>query len=269
MANSEEVRAHYEFEKTLASKLKQASKTERGKLYAALYDELFQRIPNLKKHASSKESIRYAKAQLKFLKSYLTKDTILLEIGPGNCSLAVEASKIVSKVVLIDVSKEITGDTKLPENCKLTLSDGSSIPVPPEYVNVVFSNQVMEHLHPEDALVQLQNIWNALIPGGVYLCVTPNRLSGPYDISRGFDEIATCFHLKEYLNSELANLFKNAGFRKIRARVGAKGYYLHVPIFFISIIEKSLAVFPFKVRQRLAGAIPFKWLLGIKLIAFK
>lgn len=264
-----QVRKHYEFEKSLALKLRQASKSERVKLYSSLYDELFQSMPHLKKDSNSAASIRYAKAQLKFLERYLTKDTTLLEIGPGNCALAMEASKIVSKVILIDVSKEITGDTLLPENCNLIISDGSSIPVLPETINLVFSNQLMEHLHPDDAVTQLKNILIALVPGGAYLCVTPNRLSGPYDVSRGFDETATGFHLKEYTNSELRQMFKDAGFRKTRARIGGKGYYLHIPVPFLTIIEKLLDLFPFRIRQKVSGAIPFRWLLGIKMIGFK
>ena len=63
----------------------------------------------------------------------------------------------------------------------------------------------MEHLHPDDALEQLQNIYSALVPGGIYLCITPNRLSGPQDVSRDFDMVATGFHLKEYTISELSN----------------------------------------------------------------
>lgn len=61
----------------------------------------------------------------------------------------------------------------------------------------------MEHLHPDDAYEQLQEIYNALIPGGIYICITPNRLSGPHDVSQYFDSIATGFHPKEYTTVEM------------------------------------------------------------------
>ena len=51
-------------------------------------------------------------------------------------------------------------------------------------IDVVYSHQLMEHLHEEDAIDQLQSIYNALRPGGKYICITPNKVLGPWDISR-------------------------------------------------------------------------------------
>ena len=41
---------------------------------------------------------------------------------------------------------------------------------------------------------------------GVYICITPNRVSGPHDVSRGFDEVATGFHMHEYTGREIRPL---------------------------------------------------------------
>ena len=71
---------------------------------------------------------------------------------------------------------------------------------------------------------QLKNIYQALAPGGSYLCFTPNRLSGPHDISKYFDEVATGFHLREYTNTELVAIFKKTGFSEIMVYMGFKGY---------------------------------------------
>jgi hypothetical protein len=56
----------------------------------------------------------------------------------------------------------------------------------------------MEHLHPEDALEQLQKIRRTLARGGVYVCITPNRVNGPHDVSGLFDDEARGLHLREY-----------------------------------------------------------------------
>src|SRR3712207_8321428 len=61
----------------------------------------------------------------------------------------------------------------------------------------LFRSQLMEHLHPEDAAEQLANIARALAPGGVYVCVTPNRLYGPSDISMYFDDVRSEEHTSE------------------------------------------------------------------------
>jgi len=46
------------------------------------------------------------------------------------------------------------------------------VPVPASTVDLAYSNQVMEHLHVEDGLEQVRNIYNALVPGGAFVCVT-------------------------------------------------------------------------------------------------
>jgi predicted SAM-dependent methyltransferase len=120
------------------------------------------------------------------------------------------------------------------------LSDGVSVPVPPGSVNVAYSYQLMEHLHPEDAFEQLENIYAALAPGGLYICITPNRLSGPHDISYYFDNEATGFHLKEYTTWELSRLFKRAGFSQTSAYVGFRDKRAGVPPFSVGFCEAVL-----------------------------
>ncbi len=94
-----------------------------------------------------------------------------MEIGPGDCKISIEVAGLVKKVIAIDVSSEITKQIKTPDNFSLILSDGSSIPVAENSVDVAYSNQLMEHLHPDDAMKQLKNIVRALAPGGIYLCL--------------------------------------------------------------------------------------------------
>ena len=46
------------------------------------------------------------------------------------------------------------------------LSDGCSVPVPHDSVTLAYSFQVMEHIHPDDALEQLRNLFAVIAPGG-------------------------------------------------------------------------------------------------------
>ena len=117
--------------------------------------------------------------------------------------MSLEMARLVKQVYAIDVSKEMTKGLVFPANFHLILSDGIGIPVPANSIDVAYSNNLVEHLHPDDAVEQLRNIHQALAPGGVYICVTPNRLKGPHDVSKYFDTVATGFHLKEYTVSEL------------------------------------------------------------------
>ena len=132
---------------------------------------------------------------------------------------------------------------------------------------MAFSNQLMEHLHPDDALEQLTQIIAALAPGGRYLCVTPNRLNGPHDVSRGFDTTATGLHLHEYTVRELAGIMKKAGFRRVQAYFTSG--HLCISTAPAIALEGALACLPRSLQWTLASTRPLSKALGIKLIATK
>lgn len=268
----EQLREHYVIEKELAGRLRNASREERRYLYSALYDELYRRVPHhpqLTRKLDSRVRTEAVSTQMKLLGRFLKPEFTFLEVGPGDCKLAFEIAKFVKKVCAVDVSEEVTKGLSHPKNFELIISDGCSIPVTDNSVNVAYSHQLMEHLHPDDALEQLRNIYNALIPGGVYLCITPNRLSGPHDISGYFDEVATGFHLKEYTATELVSIFKTAGFSTVSAVLGVKGFQLRLPLFLVIWIESVLTTLPCSLSKRISRWLPIRLLLGIQLIAQK
>lgn len=268
----DEIRAHYEIEKRLAHRLRFSTSEERQTLYTSLYDELFKSVPThpqLTIKSSTEESAGKVAYEMRHLHSFLNEGTTFLEIGPGDCALSFEVTKLVKTVYAIDVSEEITKDLFHPPNFKLILSDGASIPVPAGTVDVAYSNQLMEHLHPDDALKQLHNIHNALAPKGIYMCLTPNRLNGPHDISSDFDTVATGFHLKEYTVTELYHLFQTAGFSKMRIFVPLKNIRIFLPVFPARLCEKMLNVLPYPLRKSLASVWPVAKLLGISMVGTK
>ncbi|MDP9179471.1 MAG: class I SAM-dependent methyltransferase, partial [Gemmatimonadota bacterium] len=151
-----------------------------------MYDELFRLVPEhpqLVRKRSPKQARNVIAAQIRFLEPYLRSSSTFLELGAGDCALSREVSKRVKQVFALDVSRTITAAIDPPDNMTVIICDGCTIPLPPETVDVAYSNQLLEHLHPDDAVEQLRSVRSVLKPGGTYLCVTPNRLSGPHDIS--------------------------------------------------------------------------------------
>ncbi len=259
--NLEQIKEHYELEKSLASRLLNSTKQERQHLYTALYDELFTKIsfhPQLSVKADPSAAAWIVAQRMQLIEGFLNPDLIFLEIGPGDCTLSLEITKHVKKVYALDVSNEITKNLAMPDNFELIISDGCSVPLPDNSVDVAYSHQLMEHLHPDDAIEQLQAICHALIPGGTYICITPNKLSGPHDVSQHFDEVATGFHLKEYLLSELYQLFRSAGFSKVSLYKSYKTTHIHIPLSGITMplfiaLESVLKVLPFPLRRKIAS----------------
>jgi ubiquinone/menaquinone biosynthesis C-methylase UbiE len=264
----EQIKEHYEIEKVLANRLKLSNREERRCLYSSVYNEMFRKVP-LHPQLTRKKNFIVTKlnvfCQMLFLKRFLKKNMIFAEIGAGDCSLSFAVCKNVKKVYAVDVSEEITKNSLPPENFQLILSDGQTIPLPDDSVHVVYSNQLMEHLHPDDAIEQLHNVKNVLTTGGKYICMTPNRINGPHDISKYFEKEASGFHLKEYTFAELNHLFKKIGFISVFGYIGAKVIYVKTPIFLILKFERLIKLLPHSIKRY---AI-FKPFLSIKIVGIK
>lgn len=268
----ERIAYHYHIEKELADRLRRASRTERSHLYSQVYDELFRRVrdhPMLVRRQTNKTAENTDGQLLRLVLPFLTRDTVFLEIGPGDCNLAIAVCSHVKRVYAVDVSREITKGVTPPDNFTLLTSDGRSVPVPTNSITLAFSNQLIEHLHPEDAREQTANVLNALKPGGAYICLTPNRLAGPHDISRYFDETATGLHLKEYTTSDLTDHFRQIGFSRVRAMVRVKGFRFLVPTQMVIAIEKTIAILPPRIQKPFARTRLIGALIDVCLVATK
>lgn len=224
----EQVREIYELEKRLADQLRNANKDERRALYGTLYDEYYRALPLHPHHTISSDNSGRLLFQMSMLDKLLNVGTRFLEIGAGNGSLSRAVAVRVKKVFSLDVTKQFEAKDD-PENLEHVTFDGIEIPLPLESIDVVFSDQLIEHLHPEDALIQFNSVMSVLKPGGCYVCVTPNRITGPHDISRFYDNIPRGFHMKEYSSTELIDVFLHSGFSKASAYVCIRGEYRRLP----------------------------------------
>ncbi len=268
----EQLWEQYLIEKDLAMMLRRATKAERGKLYSVVYEELFRRVahhPQLTNKVSPAQRARHISPQTALLRPWLTPQTTFLEVGAGDCALSLALAEKVAHVYALDVSAAITQTATRPENFTLVLSDGTSIPVPEGHITVAYSNQLMEHLHPDDALDQLANIYRALAPDGVYICLTPNRLTGPHDISRYFDTVATGFHLKEYTCTELIAMFRHVGFRTVHQCLRKGSTHVRVPGPLARCAEWTIERLPPRLQKRASTTRLVRGLVEICLIARK
>ena len=267
-----QIKEHYDIEVELASRLMSAPKAKRAGLYTQLYDELFSRVPyhpGLARKSSPAGRIGAANQSLPFVERFLRPDSAYLEVGPGDCQLAFEVAKRVRSVYAVDVSTEVTRRSDTPSNFELIISDGTSVDVPEESIDIAFSDQLMEHLHPDDAEEQLRQIYRALKPGGYYLCVTPHRFLGPADVSRFFNESPKGFHLKEYTHSELRTLFRAAGFRRMQVPIEAKSMMLKISQFPSLITERLLDNLEHGKRRSLCSGRLIGRLISLRVIARK
>ncbi len=249
----ERLRAHYELERELADRLRTSTRDERRTLYTDVYEELFTRLPDHPQNMGKRDPVqrRTEVARLAALvRDHLCTGGTFMEIGAGDCELSFEIARDAGHVYAIEVSETIAAALTRPSNFELLITDGCTVPVPPESVDVAFSDQLMEHLHPDDAEEQVRGIFRALAPGGVYICLTPNRLIGPGDISAFFDDDATGFHLREYTTTDLDQLFRMAGFARVRVVARRRNLRLTVPAAPFRALEWLLERLPRNLRSK-------------------
>jgi len=267
----QQIREHYAVERELADRLRDAPRSERRGLYTDVYDELFRRLPHHPQltAAPAAEDRPDIDGLIAFLDRFVTPATVYMEIGPGDCALAMRVAARVRHVYAVDVSETITRSARRPANFTLNLSDGCSTGVPDGTVDVAFSNQLMEHLHPDDAAEQLACIHRSLAPGGRYVCFTPNRLNGPHDITSYFDDVARGFHLREYTARDINGLFRRAGFEEVQFYAVARGRVTECPYWLLVTLEGALKLLPRWVSRRVADTGPLRALLGLRVVATK
>lgn len=263
--------AHYTLELRLAEQLRTAVADERPSVYARVYDELCTSLPDHPKRTNRREPTDAAvQRQIRHIAPYLHRNVSFVELGCGDSAVSLAIAGTVRDVVGIDVQDQLVDLSVAPANFRFVRSnDGVTIPLETGSVDVVFSDQLIEHLHPDDARAQAREVQRILKKGGVYICSTPSSLTGPHDISMFFDYSARGLHLKEYDYRELLRLFEAAGFEKVRFVSYSKFGRLPVPAAVGICLELVLHALPAATRARIARTRVAERLLGINVIATK
>jgi SAM-dependent methyltransferase len=84
--------------------------------------------------------------------------------------------------------------------------------------DLVFWNDVLEHLAPDEVPHFLRRIHDMLTPGGYLVTITPNWHMRPSDVTMNFcppRTTAVGFHLKEYSLREVTSRLRDAGFARV------------------------------------------------------
>lgn len=256
MDSLEARRHHFEVEKELAAKLRNTTREERKGLAAELYSELYRRVPNHPRVARAREKDaedRSVAAQMRLVRHALSPEIRFLEFGAGTGTFSKRVAPQVKEAIALEVCAQGTAADDAPANYRMELHDGLVIPLPDASVDVAFSYQVLEHLHPDDVELHFQEMSRVLKPGGSYILSTPHAQSGPHDVSRYFSDTLETFHLKEWTYGEMAPLMRRCGFTSIRPFFKGKtgsAYRLLLPAF--TIAEWALCMMPASLRTRVA-----------------
>jgi SAM-dependent methyltransferase len=255
----DQVLNHYKIERNLANQLLASSREQRSEVFGRMYDELFDKVPDhprLTRRGNGEMTSRANRSKWSFIQRHVKPSSRVLEFGAGDCLFSIEMTRRARKVYAADISAQHDEGVEFPKNFELVIYDGYVLnTIEDGSVDVAFSDQLLEHLHPDDTPEHLALALTKLAPGGVYVLRTPHRFNGPHDVSQYFSDTPDGFHLKEWTFRELNVLATEIGYSQVRCYWAVKGFNVRLPYMFYAIMEPALEVLPQKL-QRTISKIP-------------
>lgn len=257
--NIEMVLKHWTLEKALTRQLRDSTPANRKTVFYEAYNTLYRELPWLAKSGSNVNDAVSAQIYTERWLSLLNdvRGKLVYEIGSGNGGLITflaDSGAICTGTELA----ESRPDKKPYPNLEWHNTDGVNLAdyEPKAYYDLVISDQVVEHFHPDDISLHFENVNQLLKPGGKYIFYTPHYYIGPGDVSLVFGTLeAEGMHLKEYKYAEIYQLLKASGFKKIAIPVNLKNGVKMLPLLWVKVfllLEKSLSIFKsVRLRKRI------------------
>jgi SAM-dependent methyltransferase len=222
------LKSWHELELQYAKRLRNSSREERRGLYLEAYDAASKAraltMPEIPKNRTAGTSSALVNSLIRLCDS----SECVLEVGCGRGYTCLKLAPHVAWLVGLDMSDSMLDEarmllgTNMVSNVSILngYADKLTEYFDRETFDKVISIDVHEHLHPEDAIAHLSEVHAVLRSKGRLIVVTPNRLTGPHDITRGLFPDATQplgFHLNETTCSELVHQMKGVGFVRFRS----------------------------------------------------
>lgn len=214
-----DVARHLERELELTARLLASTPETRREVFDECYTSLYRDLPWLKDSAGSRQRGDWPTL-------IGPPPARVYEVGSGQGGLAITLAEHGYDVTASEITLERGGDRPTHERLRWEETDGVNLEryAAAGSYDAVISNQVVEHLHPDDLTRHLRGAWILLRPGGVYALNTPLAWHGPADVSAvfGFDE-PMGMHLREYTYGEMRDAARTAGFGTVKAPLALPG----------------------------------------------
>jgi SAM-dependent methyltransferase len=254
--------AHWELEKQLTHDLLSSTPENRWETFDRSYTRLYKELGWLNRvvDTSSPAVAAHGEYHKKWHTAIGRPPLKVYEIGSGKGGLITYLSGQGFRCKATEVTRE-RGQKHLGAdmpNVSWGVSDGVHLErfESAASYDVVISDQVLEHLHPDDIGSHLRGVYQILTPDGRYIFCTPHCFSGPHDVSRVFKcDSPVGMHLKEYTHREFMAALQKAGFKR--------AYFAFIPFdaagrkflgrFYLSVLittEYVLSLVPARKTQR-------------------
>jgi SAM-dependent methyltransferase len=194
----------------------------------ALYVEAYsQAAPGMARIQGQRESRGFTGTITRYVRRFLIGKE-LVDIGSGYGKAAREFASLCKRVIGVEVNPDLVRESERRAdddglgNVSYRQGWATETGLPDQSIDVFYSNDLVEHLHPDDFDQYLSEAIRVLRPGGLLIFLTANGLFGPHDISKFFippRRPAEGLHLNEPTFAEIERRLRAHGF--VRARAAA------------------------------------------------
>ncbi len=217
----EMILAHWTLEQRLTRELLESKPENRWETFERCYTTLYGELEWLNRLTGGTNTTPPAERYQHWAELIGTTPKSVYEVGSGKAAMIGYLAQLGHQCTATEITRE-RGAQHVVEhpNLRWTQSDGIHLGrfEPLGTYDFVLSDNVVEHMHPDDLIPHLQGARDILKPGGQYLMAVPHPWFGPWDVSKVFKyEVASGMHLKEYTYRELRQAATRAGFREVAA----------------------------------------------------
>jgi len=278
-------RLQFDQEQAFASQIKQAPKGSqaRREKIAQGYDTVCAILRQMQSGGGLLQmglDHRYVRLVLRVLRSYGRspgQTPTLFEIGYGSGGMLVAAVEAGYRVAGIEVSPAVREEAlaALPSAHRERLFCGDllthALPECRGRFDVVYWNDVFEHIPPDEIGEYLTRIRELLRPGGCLITITPNWHERPSDVTYDFcgpRSEARGLHLKEYTLSDVISLLASAGLERVSTPLLISPLAMHLGLGGLAgckrWCEPLLERLPFVAAQKLCHLLGLSCTLAYK-----
>jgi len=215
----EMILAHWTLEQRLTQELLESTPENRWETFERCYSTLYKELEWLNRLTGGTDTTSPAERYCHWAELIGAPPKLIYEVGSGKAAMIGYLAQLGHQCTATEITRE-RGAMHAVEhpNLRWTQTDGVHLEdfESPGTYDFILSDNVIEHMHPDDLILHLEGASEILKPGGQYLMAVPHRWFGPWDISKVFKyEIASGMHLKEYTHRELRQAVLRAGFHEV------------------------------------------------------
>lgn len=279
----EDILRQWDLERSLRQELLQSSIANRAEVFEDAYTRFYSATRNLLHLVEASLTLPNEELYREWLDVLGPPPLHIYEVGSGKGRMVSYLASLGYSCRATEITSE-RGKSQVSAEAGISWNTSDGVHLD-EYeakdsYDVVASDQVVEHIHPDDTGVHFRGALTILKPGGRYIFRTPYALFGPWDITRvmGGEEPAG-LHLREFCYRDIVPLLKSAGFtnicavfslpknrsrqlarllRRIGVRWAPRARASRLYLCYVLLLESLLALVPQKrLRRRAASLLRF------------